>query len=290
MNPSNAPDGSVLAPTMSDIIAHFQTNRHCKLGCLDMSFTMYLGSVGVPRNSGAVSAFIAGSVMPFMENIRLTWGLYVEQGMLVMFALLLLFKRGVLVRWGKRQHCRWLPSHVFDLANCKPAILSYSGAGYYDSTRNERVVGAHMEDLPELLEHVGEENLESWDGPVKFLRNGPAKGKTLLPLGRSSSGNWPVLHVALTLDGWAMIDAACDWERVRTRKIILVICLYQLLDKSEIWCIQQTWDAEGYHLNNYQMGLQKAQRQPAAASSSAAPAATPPPPAALAAFGASPLR
>ena len=97
MNPPNAPDGSAVAPTMNEIMDHFRTNRHCKLGCLDMSFTMYLGPVGVPRNSGAVSAFVSGSVMPFMENIRLTWGLYVEQGMLVMFALLLLFKRGVLV-------------------------------------------------------------------------------------------------------------------------------------------------------------------------------------------------
>ena len=261
--------GRAVAPTMNELLEHFRTNRHCKLGLMDMTLTMYLGPVGVPRNSSAVSGFVCGSVMPFLENIRLTWGLYIEQGMLVMFALLLLFKRGVTVRWGKGKQCQWLPSRVFDLAKCKPAIISYSGAGYYDNPRNERVVGAHLEDLPELLEHVGEHNLESWDGPIKFMKSGRAVHKVLLPLGRSVAGNWPVLRLVLTEEGWAILDAVSNWDLMRARKIIIIICLYQLLDKSEAWCIGQTWDAEGYHANNEQMRLrkQRSQQQSAAASS-----------------------
>ena len=47
-----------------------------------------------------------------------------------------------------------------------------------------------------------------------------------------------------------MIDGQCDWPTVRGRKVIFIICLYQLLDKSEIWCLHQTWDDEGYEANN----------------------------------------
>ena len=99
--------------------------------------------------------------------------------------------------------------------------------------------------------------LEKWDGPVKRLQSGPAKGKVLLPLGRTREGNWPVLALHLTENGWIMLEQACGAEYLRGRKVILIICLYQLLDRTEVWVLQQTWDDEGYAYNNWLTGLRR---------------------------------
>ena len=50
--------------------------------------------------------------------------------------------------------------------------------------------------------------------------------------------------------GWQMLCEHCDWQMMRDRKCIFLICLYQLIDKSEVWCLHQTWDEEGYKMNN----------------------------------------
>ena len=123
-------------------------------------------------------------------------------------------------------------------------------------------MGALMEHLPEDLDGV-DEPLESWDGPVQRINAGPQAGKILLPLGRDTQGQWPVLEIAFTQLGWQMIDSACDWPTVKGRKVIFIICLYQLLDKSEIWCLHQTWDAAGYKANNDHAAQLRAAQQAA---------------------------
>ena len=47
---------------------------------------------------------------------------------------------------------------------------------------------------------------------------------------------------------------------MRERKVIFLICLYQLVDKSEVWCLHQTWDAEGYALNNQEAEARRSER------------------------------
>ena len=104
--------------------------------------------------------------------------------------------------------------------------------------------------------------MEKWDGPVKRLESGFAKGKILLPLGSDAAGNWPVLALIPSEDGWRMLEQACGAEYIRNRKIILVICLYQLLDRTEVWVLQQTWDDEGYARNNWVAALKRGSTAP----------------------------
>ena len=50
--------------------------------------------------------------------------------------------------------------------------------------------------------------------------------------------------------GWLKIQSLCDWEAFRTGQVTFIICPYQLMEKSEVWCLSETLDMAGWEANN----------------------------------------
>ena len=105
-----------------------------------------------------------------------------------------------------------------------------------------------------------QDEISDWDGPIKYISKGKHKGKVLLPLGRTSAGFWPVLKTAFSAAGWQKIKELCDWEIMRQERVTFLICPYQLVDKSEVWCLHQPIDFEGHEANNREAEAKRSQR------------------------------
>ena len=240
--------GTCRPPTLEEIVRHFSCNKHASNMCLDMLFDLFLGRAAIPRTSKHTTAFTQGSAVPAQLNLKLTWGAYVEHGMQIMFALLLLFRQGIYVRWGPGPKRAWFPSECFDLSKSRTAVISYHGCGYYNNM--DRVCAAWFSELPSEFDDPLWAQVSKWDGLIKHIPDRKGSRQVLLPLGRKTAGYWPVLCTQFTAEGWLKIKELCDWEIMRREQVTFLVCPYQLVDKTEVWCLYQTLDLEGHLANN----------------------------------------
>ena len=130
----------------------------------------------------------------------------------------------------------------------RTAVITYPECGYYNAI--DRVCAAWFDELPAEFDDKIWKQVSEWDGPIKHIRGRAGSYKTLLPLGRKTAGYWPVLCPYFTDAGWRKIKELCDWQLMQREQVTFLVCPYQLVDKTEVWCLYQTLDLDGHRANN----------------------------------------